>query len=266
LSAISSALVGQLQQAPTANSEALSLPLLLNRQEADAVQCRQWEWPLRITILRPSGVSYLVLAAPLIAVTAALIPPIAEATWRGGHPLKALLWWAILVPAAAVVFFTAAERVHVAKAGAQADRSALRSAAVRARTAFTKAETELAKARADANKARGQKKCGSDCRTKLAAEAAAIADVKAAGRELLSSESKATMDSPLQAPTWLLPTALDLVAFMAIWTGLERPVKGRRVWPARRRRRRVRRQFVGSPTPPTRWSAANDNVVPFSAA
>jgi len=54
LSAISSAF-GQLQQAPTANSEALPLPLLLNRQEADAVQCRQWEWPLRITILRPSG-------------------------------------------------------------------------------------------------------------------------------------------------------------------------------------------------------------------
>jgi hypothetical protein len=48
-------LVGQPQQAPTANSEALPLPLLLKRQEADAVQCRQWDWPLRVTILRPSG-------------------------------------------------------------------------------------------------------------------------------------------------------------------------------------------------------------------
>jgi len=57
----------------------------------------------------------------LSAATAALIPPIAEATWRGGHPLKALLWWAVLVPAAAVVFFCAAERVHVAKIGAQAE-------------------------------------------------------------------------------------------------------------------------------------------------
>src|SRR5215467_9394231 len=47
-------LVGQLPQAPTANSEALPFPLLLNRQEADAVQCRQWEWPSLITILRPS--------------------------------------------------------------------------------------------------------------------------------------------------------------------------------------------------------------------
>jgi hypothetical protein len=30
----------------------------------------------------------------------------------------------------------------------------------------------------------------------------------------------ATTDSPLQAPVWLLPAALDVVAFLAIWTGL----------------------------------------------
>ena len=47
-------LVGRPQQAPTANSEALSIPLLLNPQEADAVRCRQSEWLLRITILRPT--------------------------------------------------------------------------------------------------------------------------------------------------------------------------------------------------------------------
>jgi hypothetical protein len=67
---------------------------------------------------------------------------------------------------------------------------------------------------------RGQKKCGSDCRTKLAAEAAANTDVEAARRELLLAEKMAATDSPLQAPTWLLPAALDLVAFMAIWTAL----------------------------------------------
>ena len=131
-----------------------------------------------------------------------------------------MLWWAVLVPAAAVVFYSAAERVHVAKAGAQAERSALRGAAARAQAALTSSEAELAKARADASAARAQKQCGPVCRTKLAAEAAAKADVEAARRELLSAESKATTDSPLQAPTWLLPTALDLVAFMAIWTGL----------------------------------------------
>jgi hypothetical protein len=96
-------------------------------------------------------VTYLVLAAPLIAVTAAVVPPIAEAMWRCGAPLKALLWWATLVPAGAVVFYSAAERVHVAKAGAQAERDALRGAASRARATLTRSEAELARARAEAS-------------------------------------------------------------------------------------------------------------------
>jgi len=217
-------------------------------------------------------VTYLVLAAPLIAVTAALIPPIAEATWRGGHPLKTLLWWAVLVPAAAVVFYSAAERVHVAKAGAQAERSALRGAAARAQAALTSSEAELAKARADASAARAQKQCGPVCRTKLAAEAAAKADVEAARRELLSAESKATTDSPLQAPTWLLPTALDLVAFMAIWTGLSghrsgqvrKPVQVNRRTAAKRNSKRADAKAQAEAL----QRRANDNamVVPFHAA
>ena len=86
-------------------------------------------------------VTYLVLAAPVIAATAALIPPIAEATWRSGAPLKALLWWAVLVPAGAVVFYSAAERVHAAKAGAEAERSAFRGAASRAEATLTKSRS-----------------------------------------------------------------------------------------------------------------------------
>lgn len=176
-----------------------------------------WEFALK---LEGGSVSYLVLAAPVIAAAAAMIPPLAEATWRGGQYLKALLWWAVLVPAGAVVFFAAAERVHVAKAGAQAGRDAARSVVSRAQAALTKAEGQLDKARADANRARGQKQCGPDCRTKLAAETTAQADVVAARATLLQAESVATADSPLQAPVWLLPVALDLVAFMAMWTAL----------------------------------------------
>jgi hypothetical protein len=208
-------------------------------------------------------VTYLALAAPLIAVAAAFIPPLAEATWRSGHPLKALLWGVALVPAAAVVFFSAAERVHVAKAGAQAERGALRSAASRAQAALTRSEASLAKARAEANAARALKQCGPACRTKLAAEASAQADVEAAKRELLLAEKMATTDSPLQAPVWLLPAALDLVAFMAIWTGLSTgPVKGRRAKPAMGRRQRMQLR----PKASTRWPAANENVAPLSAA
>jgi hypothetical protein len=96
------------------------------------------------------GVSYLVLAAPLIAISAAFIPPIAEATWRARGKLKAILWWVALIPTGAVVFFSVAERVHVAKAGAQIERSALRSVAVRAKASLTKAEAELATPKTDA--------------------------------------------------------------------------------------------------------------------
>ena len=191
-------------------------------------------------------------------------------------PLKALLWWAILVPAAAVVFFSSSERVHVAKAGAQAERSALRGAAVRAQAVLTKAEAEFAKARADANQARGQKKCGSDCRTKLAAEAAASTDVEAARRELLLGEKTATTDSPLQAPKWLLPAALDLVVFMAIWTALSghrsrqarKPVQVKRRAAAKRKPSAPKATDTKARAEALSRRAANDNtnVVPFNAA
>jgi hypothetical protein len=56
------------------------------------------------------GVTYLVVASPVVALTAAIIPPLAEGTWTAGGRLKAVLWWIALVPAAPVVFFSAAER------------------------------------------------------------------------------------------------------------------------------------------------------------
>jgi hypothetical protein len=77
--------------------------------------------------LEGGAVTYITLAAPVIARAAASIPVLAEATWRERAFLKSLLWWLALIPAGAVVFFSAAERVHVAKAGAQAERVALRS-------------------------------------------------------------------------------------------------------------------------------------------
>jgi hypothetical protein len=217
-------------------------------------------------------VTYLVLAAPVIAATAALIPPIAETTWRSGHVLKAILWWLVLLPAGAVVFFSAAERVHTATAGAEAERGALRGAAARAEATLTKAEAELAKARAQANKARGQKQCGPDCRTKLSAEASAQADVEAARQGLLQAQRKATVESPFKAPVWLLPAALDAVAFMAIWTGLSGwssavLVKGPVKRPRRRALRR-RRRVSEAQAKVTRPVADNDNnvVVPFRAS
>src|SRR5690349_9020143 len=44
-------------------------PLLLDGQEAEAVQCRQWQWALRITILRPSRFTQTKSITPEIAVS-----------------------------------------------------------------------------------------------------------------------------------------------------------------------------------------------------
>src|SRR5262245_3597841 len=166
------------------------------------------------------SVSYLVLAAPVVALTAALIPPLAEATWRSGAHIKALLWWAALIPAGAVVFFSAAERVHTAKAGGEAERAALRSAVARAETALAEARTENAKAQAEADKVRGWNQCGPKC-TGIKATAEAnrelVADAEA---KLAKAEAMAKLEAPFKAPVWLLPAALDVVAFMALWTGL----------------------------------------------
>ncbi|HET6928376.1 MAG TPA: hypothetical protein VFI48_16105 [Hyphomicrobiaceae bacterium] len=92
----------------------------------------------------------------------------------------------------------------------------------------------------------------------------AQADVDAARLALLQAERQATTESPLKAPVWLLPAALDAGAFMAIWTGLSGRSSSRE--PAKRRRRTVGRG-PREPQMPTRRHVANDNnVVPFNVA
>lgn len=170
-----------------------------------------------------NGVSYLVIAAPVVAAAAALIPPIAEAMWRQGAYLKSLLWWLVLVPAAATVFYSAAERVHTSKAGAEAARGALRSAVERAQDDLKDAKALAQTARAEADKTLGWKTCKTTCLGKRERADRADAVVEKAQAALTEAEAKATTESPYKAPVWLLPAALDLIAFMAIWSGLTGP-------------------------------------------
>lgn len=166
---------------------------------------------------------YLIIAAPVVAAAAALIPYLAESAWRAGQRVKSLALWLVLIPAAAVVFFGAAERVHTAKAGAEAERAAMHSAVTRAGAALTQARAKADKAEVDATAARskGRKQCDASCLAKWEAEAgAARGRVSDAAAAVTAAETKATVESPLRAPVWLLPLALDLVAFVAIWTGL----------------------------------------------
>lgn len=229
---------------------------------AAAIGCfGAWEYALKLE----GTVSYLAVAAPVIAGAAALCPVVAHWSWAAGERVRAILWWLLPLPlAAAVVFFSASERVHVAKAGAEAERQALVSAADRARA-------ELARAQADAKSAdraearfRGAKQCGPQCRS--ARETAELTRVRVGEAEakLVKADSKATSEAPLKAPVWLLPAALDVVAFFAIWSGLAGPwrkpeepkkVGGKSVRP---RRKKAKRKVPQAPR--LRVVAANTNA------
>jgi hypothetical protein len=158
------------------------------------------------------GVSYLAIAAPVVAAAAALIPPLAEADIRRGHWLKAVVWLMALIPAAATVFFASAERVHVAKAGAAAERSAAHSTVVRLKSDLEEAKAEAKAAREKAGKSKRE--------AVLQAADRANGRVEAQEKALALAEGRATSESSLQSPTWLLPVSLDLIAFIAIWSGL----------------------------------------------
>jgi hypothetical protein len=197
------------------------------------------------------GVSYLTIAAPVIALAAALIPAFAEEAWRSRQYGKSLLWWAVLVPAALTMFFGTTERVQVAKARPQAERQALRNAAERAKQELAEAKQDAAKAQAEARKAEARKTCAVTCREAKQARNEAHIRLEKAEEALFTAEAKATAEANLKAPAWLLPAALDLVAFMAIWTGLTGPKV--LSWPKVRKRRKakVRAKAVLKPVRPT---------------
>ncbi len=164
---------------------------------------------------------YLMIAAPVVALASAVIPYFAEQAWTAGHRLKAAILALILIPAATTVFYAAAERVHLAKAGAEAERAAMRSAVILAGNALEEAKAGVLRAEVDAKAARAKRSCNADCLARWD-NAATAARKRAADATLAvtAASAKAAEESPLKAPVWLLPLALDLVAFISIWTGL----------------------------------------------
>lgn len=186
--------------------------------------------------------SYLAIGAPLVAVAAAFAPPFAEHLAKQGEYTKAACWWLTLIPAAAMIFFAAAERVHMAKAYNEAEMRAKRAVAYRAKDVYVEAKNELKIAEVEETKAKVQKNCNTSCQVKL--ETAQLARKKFADAEdnLLKTESAAAIDSEWKAPSWLLPVTLDIIAFMAIWSGLSGP------WVQRISRKDLREKFISSMT------------------
>lgn len=233
-----------------------------------------WEFAKKLE----GGITYVVLAAPVIAAAAALIPAIAETTWKSGAKVKGALWWIVLIPAAATVYFAVAERVHYAKAGLAAEQSAYASAAARARQTLDAKVEEAKAAKAKADETKGWRRCGPTCQGIRATAERLEREEADARRALLVAEKAVRAEAPLKAHPALFPAAMYLVEFMAFWTALTGPMPKLR-WPKRRtkkveqktvgkRRRAPRRRNVpaASKKAPTVVKPANDNVLPFPPA
>jgi hypothetical protein len=182
------------------------------------------------TALEHGQINYLSLAAPAVALTAGILPAIAERSWQAGQWVKSLVLWAAVIPCAATVFFAAAERVHLAKGAAETERASLHQVVDRAAADLTAAKAEANTARIVADKVRGLegRACNVRCASLKASETAARARVAELEGKLTSAQGKAVSESPLRAPTWLLPASLDFASFVLTWFALSVP--GRRRW------------------------------------
>src|SRR5262249_55892163 len=75
----------------------------------------------------------LMVAAPVVALAAALIPAYFDRALHDRQWLRGIVLFLVWLSCAATVFYTAAERVHFAKASGEAQRSALHQVVERAK-------------------------------------------------------------------------------------------------------------------------------------
>ena len=183
-----------------------------------------YEWALK---LEHGTISYLVVAAPLIAIGGTIIPPLAEHLWKKGEIMKSTMWWLAMAPVLAVLFFSAAERVHQIKAVDSAEIIARQKAANRAELDLINAQAKLAIVEVSEIRAKAivnaGKICNMTCSQDLLAAEATRAEVVNLQEKLEKKQGLATTESELKAPDWLIPVGMDIIAFLAVWTSLSAP-------------------------------------------
>lgn len=183
------------------------------------------------TAIEGEGVTYLKCALVLVAVGATFTPSCAEVAWRAGQRVRAVLWLVAFVPCAATVFYSAIERVHHAKAGEQAELSAMAQAVTLAEGALNDAKAKADKAEADARAARRLPKaptsskakagtwCDDACLKRWTDEASEARErVAKAQAEVIKARAKAKAENSTPLPQWLMPLSLDAISLLAFWT------------------------------------------------
>ncbi len=164
---------------------------------------------------------YLMVAAPVVALAAALFLVFAEVAFHACQYLKGAVLTLVGLFCFVNVVGTAIERNHAAKAGGEAQRAAARAVVTRAAVELTEAKAAAAAATQAANKVRGLegKACKAACLSVKATEMAAMARVTAAEQALTKADGKAVTEAGFKLPDWWLPVGLELVGAVALWAG-----------------------------------------------
>jgi len=226
--------------------------------------------------LKEAGqVTYIVLAAPVIATAACFLLLLAERARSEGHPWKAAALVVAFLFAGSVVVMAALERTAGAQDRALATRQTANQPVTLARGALKSAEQALAKAEAAAS-AECATGAGRRCRALVAREDAArqrVANSRAALTQVgvvvaenprakalaaLLPISEATIG--LYAPA-VVPLAMLTVGLACIWYGIPHQVPEPEKVRARKRPRRRAPRPRPAPT-----AARGDNVIPLKAA
>lgn len=178
-----------------------------------------WEFYLRVE----GSITYLVIAAPVLALAVNIIPPVARVAWSRDPMMAAAMLLAIPL-CAWFLFSTSAERLHQTKAAQSAKNTAVVLASTRAeaelkeaKAKFDSMDKEIALAGANLN-CQKQLKCRATLEQAVSLQAR-IANAEAKLKEL---QSTASSESRWKAPDWLLPSVIELLAFLFTWFGLSK--------------------------------------------
>lgn len=231
-----------------------------------------WEMQMKIEKV----INYLVIAAPFVTFTSALMPPMAESLWNVKHRTKSVVTWLTIVPVAVLAFFSAYERVHYSKEAIAAEQRAFASQKSR-----LEKDLEIAQlaTKDEVTKQDAQlklKACKEDCQAKWKKKVDDAREVEANVQEKITEIEKKLLDKPeVSAPLWLLPATLDLLIYVSIWITFAPnhvPVENKKEEKTskkikRRRKRKVKSKKVVAPKiKEAVEKTANDNVVHFPVA
>jgi hypothetical protein len=164
---------------------------------------------------------YLCIAAPVVALAAALLPTFFDRAIHDRQLVRALALFLVWLPCAATVFYTAVERNHSARAGVEAQHASLHQVVERASAELESAKADKLASTAAANRVRGLEgnKCKTVCLSAKASEKAAAERLDDAEKALTAAQAKAVTESQIKQPDWLLPLALDIAGMMLIGAG-----------------------------------------------